>query len=305
MISPGLHESREAPQLELLRIGLGLALLASFVPLTPHLAELYGDRGWVSREAFSTLSLQAGWYSVFAWSRDPAALALLHAAFLTAAAAFTAGWAVRQIKWPLWILYVSYLNRNPAMVYGVDLLIANLLLLVCIAPCGRRLSIRPSGGGWPSGARAVVCLSLIRWQMAIVFFFTALQKLRGELWWSGEAVWVAINNAEFAHAPVAGWLAQHVWLAAGITHGALLVELAYPFLIWGALTRRWMLGAAIVFHLGTAALFGLYLFAWVAMVGHLSFAPAALAALNPFAALRPDRRARRAAPVPGTPAAPR
>jgi hypothetical protein len=177
------------------------------------------------------------------------------------------------VKWPLWLLYASYLNRNPAIVYGVDLLIANLLLLVCIAPVGRWPALGATNARWPSGPRAAVCLALVRWQMAIVFFFTGAQKLRGESWWSGEAVWVVINNAEFAHAPLAGWFAQHFWLVNITTHGALLVELAYPFLIWGARTRPWILGAAIVFHLGTAALFGLYLFAWVAIVGHLSFMP--------------------------------
>jgi len=180
---------------------------------------------------------------------------------------------VRWVKWPVWLLYVSYLNRNPAIVYGVDLLLANLLLVVCMAPVGRWSPLDPAGGSWPSGPRATVCLALVRWQMAIVFFFTAAQKLRGDLWWSGEAVWVVVNNPEFSHAPIAGLLAERAWLITLSTHGALLVELSYAFLIWGARTRRWMLGAIIVFHLGPAAVFGLYLFAWVAVVGHLSFLP--------------------------------
>lgn len=271
-----LTASRGAAQLELLRIALGLALLASFLPLTPHLAELYGDDGWVSREAFTTLSLDAGWYSLFAWCRGPAALTLVHAVFLSMAVAFTAGWGVRWVKWPLWLLYLSYLNRNPAIVYGADLLMASLLLPVCVAPSRRLDEPFADPGGAPSGVRAAVCLALVRWQMAIVFFFTAAHKLRGELWWSGEAVWVVVNNVEFAYAPVAGWLAGHVWLVPIATHGVLLVELAYPFLIWNSRARPWVLGAAIVFHLGTAALFGLYLFAWVAIAGHLSFAPEGL-----------------------------
>lgn len=258
--------SRDAPQLELLRIGLGLAILVIFIPLTPHLEELYGDDGWVSRKAFETLRLEDGWYSALAYCHGSTILMVVHASFLTTAVAFTMGWAVRWVKWPLWLLYVSYLNRSPALVYGVDLLIANLLLVVCIAPVGR----------WPTGPRARVCLILVRWQMALVFFFTAVQKLRGELWWSGDAVWVALNNTEFSHTAITEGLAQHFWLVNVATHAALLFELAYPFLIWGCRTRAWMLIAAITFHLGTAVLFGLYLFAWVAIVGHLSFVPTRL-----------------------------
>lgn len=268
--------SRDAPQLELLRIGLGLALLASFVPLSPHVGELYGDDGWVSREAFETVRLAHGWYSAFAWCHGSTTLMLLHTAFLTTAVAFTMGWAVRWVKWPLWLFYVSYLNRNPALVYGVDLLIANLLFIVCIAPIGRWPAAGADAVEWPSGPRAGVCLALVRWQMAVVFFFTAVQKLRGELWWSGTAVWVALNNREFSHTAITEVLAEHFWLVNVATHGALLFELSYSFLIWGRRTRLWMVSGAIAFHLSTAAFFGLYLFAWVAIVGHLSFVPARL-----------------------------
>jgi hypothetical protein len=213
---------------------------------------------------------------VFAWGHGSTILQLIHASFLATAVAFTMGWGVRWVKWPLWLLYVSYLNRNPALVYGVDLLTASLLLVVCIAPIGRWPAASADAVGWPSGPRARVCLALVRWQMAVVFFFTAVQKLRGELWWSGTAVWVALNNTEFSHTAITQVLAEHVWLVTVTTHGALLFELAYAFLIWGRRTRPWMLGAAIAFHLSTAALFGLYLFAWVAIVGHLSFVPAHL-----------------------------
>ena len=266
-------ESPDAPQLELLRAALGIALLANFAPLTFDLAELYGDGGWISREAFVAASVDTGWYSVLAWVRGPNQLAALHVAFLAAALAFTVGWGVGRVKWPLWVLYLSYLNRNPAVVYGADLLLANLLLVVCVAPVGRGLRLGGTVGRWPSGPRAAVCLTLVRWQMALVFFFTAAQKLRGDLWWSGEAVWVVITNAEFAHPGLTRMLAEHFWFVTVATYATLVFELAYPFLIWGRRTRRSILGAAIVFHLGTAALFGLYLFAWVAIAGHMAFVP--------------------------------
>lgn len=264
-------ESQKAPQLEVLRIALGLALMATFAPLTLDLSAFYGDNGWISREAFAAVSLDTGWPSVFAWVRQPATLVIVHMAFLLGILAFILGWAVRWIKWPLWVLYISYLNRNPAVVYGVDLLTANLLFLVCVAPVGRWLIARPVWDRPPTGPRAAVCLALVRWQMAVVFFFSAIQKLRGELWWSGDAIWVVLNNAEFAQLPAADFIAHNLWLGALATHGCLLIELAYPFLIWGRRTRPWLLGAAITLHLATALLFGLYLFAWVAIAGHLAF----------------------------------
>jgi HTTM domain len=263
-------EAYRAPQLELLRLGLGIALLVGLGGLTPELGELFGDTGWVSRHAFMTLRVEAGWPSIFAWVHTPAELAAVHALFLAGALAFTLGWGVRWVKWPLWALYVSYLNRAPALVYGVDLLVANLLLLVCVAPVGGWLVVGRRGGAPPAGPRAAVCLALVRWQMAMVLFWSAVEKLRGPLWWSGEALWVAANNAEFANLP-SRWLAAHFGLTVLAAYGALLVELAYPFLVWGRRTRPWALGAAVALHLGIAVVMGLQLFAWVTIVGHLGF----------------------------------
>jgi hypothetical protein len=266
-------ENRQAPQLEVLRIGLGLALLASFAPLAGDIAALYGNDGWMSRDAFTVISLSGGWLSLFAWFGGPLGLTLAYIGFIAGAVAFTVGIAVRWVKWPLWALYVSWLNRNPALVYGADLLLANLLFIVCIAPVGRSLVVGRGAGSPPAGPRATICLALVRWQMAIVFFFSAIQKLRGSLWWSGDALWVAVNNVEFAQLPVAGMIASNLWLGVLLTHTVLLVELAYPFLIWGRRTRPWALCAAIALHAGTAILLGLWLFAWVAIAGHLAFLP--------------------------------
>ena len=279
-------ERQEAPQLEGLRIGLGIALLASFAPLVRDITALYGDAGWMSRDAFTEISLDAGWYSAFALIGHPLGLTLVYAGFLAAALAFTIGWAVRWVKWPLWALYVSWLNRNPALVYGADLLLANLLFLACVAPIGRSLRLGRANDSPPAGPRAAVCLALVRWQMAIVFFFTAIQKLRGSLWWSGDAFWVAINNVEFAQLPVAGFIAGNLWLGVLVTHSVLVIELAYPFLVWDRRSRPLILGAAIALHLATALVFGLWLFAWVAIAGHLAFlsqVPRALAVPSFFA----------------------
>lgn len=263
-------EECQAPQLEVLRIGLGIALLVGIGGLTPELGELFGDTGWVSRRAFMALSVDAGWPSVFVWVRTPAAQAAMHALFLVACLAFTLGWWVRWVKWPLWGLYISYLNRDPGLVYGVDQLLAVLLLVVCAAPVGEWMVVGRRGGAPPAGPRAAVCLFLARWQMALIYLFSAGAKLRGPLWWSGEALWVAVNNVEFANLP-SGWLAAHFGVVILFTYGALLVELSYPFLVWGPRTRPWALGAIVVLHVGIAALLGLYFFAWVAIAGHLVF----------------------------------
>src|SRR5260370_1019475 len=114
------------------------------------------------------------------------------------------------------------------------------------------------------------CLRLSQLQVAVLFFFSGVEKVRGDAWWHGYAVWMALTNQEFSNVPI-GWLASHFWIVNLLTQGTMFFEVAYPFLIWGRATRPFFLVGAILLHLGMAVMMGLYLFSFVMIVVHLSF----------------------------------
>ena len=66
-------------------------------------------------------------------------------------------------------------------------------------------------------------------------------------------------------------LASQYWLVNVGTYGTILIELAFPFLIWQKSTRPYLLAAALVLHAQFAVLMGLYYFSFVMMMGHMSF----------------------------------
>ena len=72
--------------------------------------------------------------------------------------------------------------------------------------------------------------------MAIIFFSAGIEKLHGEMWWSGEAPWAALNNNEVAFLHM-GLLADQFWIVNLMAFGTILIELAYVFLIWGFKVR--------------------------------------------------------------------
>ena len=51
----------------------------------------------------------------------------------------------------------------------------------------------------------------------------------------------------------------------------MLIEIAFPFLIWQRRTRPYLLAAAIFLHLQFAFLMNLYYFSFVMIMGHMSF----------------------------------
>lgn len=268
--------------LDVIRIGLGLCLLFAYGGLTPHLVALYGDQGWVPRAAMELYLQSPLHHSLHYHLTGADQLRTVHAIMLLSCLLFTTGTLTPVAKWLVLFGHVSYAYRNPLITYGLDSILASALLLLCLAPIGSTLSVdrwlrrrlaRRRGLEPPAPHRSPFNFTirrLLQIQMAVVLLFSAIEKLRGEYWWSGEAVWVAVNNYEFTNLPVA-WLAHTYGLVNLLTYGALGLELAYPFLIWQRATRPLLLGGAIALHAGIAAMMGLYLFSAAMIVGHLSF----------------------------------
>jgi predicted DCC family thiol-disulfide oxidoreductase YuxK len=277
------QDSPTAP-LEIVRIGIGMAVLFHFGMATPFLFDLWGDAGWMPPE-FAHLYIQAPWMqSVFFYFMAPWQWIAFHAVFLLSCAAFTLGWRTSWVKWIVLLGQISYDHRNLTIVYGADSIIACLLFILCLAPIGRAVSLDrvravhaakranlaatlpPYTSPW-----AGACIRLMQIQMALLFFYSATDKLRVDEWWTGDAIWLATSTYEFYHPHLLHLLARHYWLVNVGTYATLLIELAFPFLIWQRRTRPYLLAAAIFLHLMFAILLRLIYFSFAMTVGHMSF----------------------------------
>jgi predicted DCC family thiol-disulfide oxidoreductase YuxK len=268
--------------LELARIGIGAALLFHYALATPHLFEIWGDAGWAPRER--VLENHDPWVqSIFFYFGAPWQLVAFHGFFLLCCAAFMVGWRTSWVKWVVLIGQISYDHRNPMLAYGVDWILANLLFILCLAPIGRALSLDrvreiraakaqnlearlpPFSSPW-TGA----CTRLMQIQVAVLFFYSGITKLGGEDWWNGDAVWNVFIIDEYYSRIVLDVLASHYWLVNIATYATVLIEIAFPFLIWQRSTRPYMLAASVLLHLMFAVLMALYYFSIVMVMGHMS-----------------------------------
>jgi predicted DCC family thiol-disulfide oxidoreductase YuxK len=275
--------SRPTTPLEIARIGIGAAMLVHYALATPYLSELWGETGWMPYAR--VMELHDPWkQSLFFYFRSPWQLIAFHALFLFGCTAFTLGWRTSWVKWVLLIGHISYDYRNPALTYGADKILACLLFILCLAPVGRALSLDrvravrkakrenleavlpPYKSAW-----AGACTRLMQIQMATVFFFSAISKLRGDDWWSGDAVWVVFTTNEHYNRLAMDVLAPLYWLVNIATYGTLLIEIAFPFLIWQRATRPYLLAGALFLHAQFGLLMGLFYFSLAMMMGHMSF----------------------------------
>lgn len=269
--------------LDLIRIGLGAAIFIHYAIATPYLFFFWGDSGMMPREIAMQYLVNPWIQSVFFYFDAPWQWIAFHGFFLFCCGAFTVGWRTAWVKWIVLIGQVSYDHRNLAIPYGVDIILACLLLILCIAPIGRAMSLdraravravklKQLDATLPryTSPLASACTRLMQIQMAVLFFYSALSK-RADDWFDGDAIWLVLTTNEYYNYFIVDLLARHYWLVNLATFATITIEISYPFLIWQQRTRPYLLTAAIFLHLQFAVFLGLFYFAFVMIMGHASF----------------------------------
>ena len=277
-------QPRPTTPLEIARIGVGSAILFHYGMATPFLFVFWGDTDWMPRDV-ALMYLDGPWMqSVFFYFSAPWQWIAFHIFFLLCCAAFVVGWRTSWVKWIVLVGHISYDYRNLTLSYGAESIAACLLFILCLAPVGRAMSLDrvravraakranleatlpPYTGPW-----AGACTRLMQIQMAVLFLYSGIEKIRGDEWWSGDALWWAFTTTEFYHDPLLALFAQQYWLVTVGTYASIVIEIAFPFLIWQRATRPYLLAAAIFLHVSFAVLLGLVYFSFIMSMGHMSF----------------------------------
>ena len=277
-------QERSTLPLELSRIGIGAALLVNYSLATPYLFYFWGESAWIPNATISNYVNYPWMQSIFHCLTSPWKSSIFHAILLLSSAAFMVGWRTSWVKWIVFIGEVSYDQRNIVLVYGANQILCSLLFILCLAPIGRALSLDrvrevreakhkdadakllPNYSVW-----AGACVRLMQIQMATVFFYSATEKLRGNDWRNGDAIWLVFSNIDYYNRFLLDLFASHYWLVNVATYGTILAEIAFPILIWQSATRPYLLAAAIFLHIQIGLFMGLLYFSFIMIMGHMSF----------------------------------
>jgi predicted DCC family thiol-disulfide oxidoreductase YuxK len=258
--------------------------LINYSIATPFLFEFWGETGWMPVKFASEYANDPWTQSIFFYFTSPWQLLVFHIAFLLSCAALIVGWRTAWVKWIVLVGELSYSSRNSVVTYGVDQILASLLFILCLAPIGRAMSLDrvravreaklanldavlpPFTSRW-TGA----CTRLMQLQMAILFFYSGIEKIRGDHWWYGNAAWATFSNMDFFNRPVLDFLAAHYWVVNLASYSTIMIELGFAFLIWQRATRPYLLSLAIFLHLMIALFMRMPYFSSVMIMGHMSF----------------------------------
>ena len=320
--------------LGLIRILAGAMLLYTHLIWGLDLESFFGPRAWLSHRAVRSyeqslagpaeaaapeegqpseeLSAEPpSGYTSFAWSvfdfvDSRAVLWSVHIAALVTFALLMVGYRTRTVSILAFILLVSYVNRTPAALFGLDQINGMLAMYLMVGPSGaawsvdRWLAERKAGRPLLVEPRvgANLAIRLIQLHMCVIYFFAAMGKLEGATWRDGSAIWFSFANLEYQSLDMT-WMCRWPLSVNFMTHLTVYWELFFCVLIWPRLTRPLVLLLAVPLHLGIALCMGMMTFGLIMLVGCLAFVSPALVRImvrrlsglthrNPAATLAPS-----------------
>ncbi len=177
-----------------LRITLGVVLLLDLLYRAGDIEAYYTDAGAYPLEVYEATYPQFNGLSIHALSGE---LWFQQFLFLVAgvfAVALIVGYRTRLVAAVSLVLLFSLHARNPAVLNGGDRLLRVLLLIALVTPMGERWSIDALRRGSARPAVASFATAALLVQPVVVFTQNAILKHRGDTWYSGDAVQIALAN---------------------------------------------------------------------------------------------------------------
>jgi hypothetical protein len=286
------------------RIVFGLIMIANLAYMAVDLDYWYTNvgllRGTEIREVAGPFR-----FSVLHYYQDPLFVRCWFGAAALAAAALVVGWHTRVMAVVFYILMLSIHHRDIPTNSGADALVTVMSFYMVLCPSGAAYSLDAWRASRKRGTLAEPLVPawpqrLIQLQLCLVYLSTAMWKCRGGSWADGTALHYVMHNTEVGHFDFSA-LAQYRLLVDALTHGALMIELAIPFLLWFRPTRRWVIFAGLSLHAGIHILVNIPIFGELMTACYLLFLEpdeldALLRRLNP---LRWFDRSRASVPLSG------
>lgn len=263
-------EEGDASAAAAVRVGFGLTCLFLLWDLWPVLDLLMGPAGY-----YGTLDPR------YVDATDPGrllfrfdsalALRVWFWGFAVAATCVTLGLVTRAAVLASLFGLILFQRRNPFMLFGADGVLAHVALWVACLRSGRAWSLDAALRAGPARRPRTIPLWPIRTlqiQMALIYFVAAVAKLGTVSWRDGSAVYYALHAMGSELIP---GILEHQGLLTGMTYATVVIELAFPFLVFRSSTRWLGLGSVALLQVGIDGLMGIRFFGIVMYLGLLAF----------------------------------
>jgi hypothetical protein len=266
--------------LAVMRIGVGIALMAKVLSEFGVLDMLYGSHGLVPIEVSSLVShgilptFTKLAYFTSGLCSETASLKILFATYFVFALLMTVGLFTRISVFICWLFQLTVINSSLYTSYGYEYLVMAMLFYSLIFPTGRYYSMDRliRGEPYPADPDLPIYHLVIQIHLCFVYFATGVAKEVMPTWHDGSYLWSVTSHPQFSTvwAPMARTLLSFGSVAAIMSWFIVILEIVYPFGLWFRRTARPLLIFTILMHVYIAVAIGLWIFGWVMIVFNLA-----------------------------------
>ncbi|MEY2481785.1 MAG: hypothetical protein QOK24_313 [Verrucomicrobiota bacterium] len=261
--------------LALLRIGIGIALLAKLCLEFRSILTLYGELGLIQWEVAAItahdhlpdLRLLASIFSRFGINANTSVY-IVFAIYAFSLICLILGFLTRLSAAVAWICLLAACATAMASAYGVDAFGIIGLFYCVVMPVSSCWALTPQRIGTAPWATSL-SIRFVQLHLCVVYLASGYFKMRGSQWWTGEAMWRVLRMPEFRQYDL-GWLSNVPLVFVGMSWFTLLIETGYPLMIWHrTIGRAWFI-CIIMMHAGIAIFMGLWVFSAAMIVLNVS-----------------------------------
>lgn len=161
---------------------------------------------------------------------------------------FTLGWTRRPLIFLAWVLHLGFMQRNYAASMGVDSMMMVFLFYFSFVEVWKKEN---------HDALSRLMIRMTQVHLAIIYYYTGIEKLRGTTWWEGSALWLVFNNTQITLWDLT-WMAHFPFLLALLAHVTVVWEIFFPAAIINPRTKYLWLLMGFGFHVGIALVLDLW-----------------------------------------------
>lgn len=259
----------------LARIGFGLLIIYFYMIHYSQRDYLWGPNGLINFDIFIEGLNNSNSFSLYALSRSELYFDIIFHIGIIAALLFTLGYKGRFISIINFILVFSIHERNHMILDGGDNITRIILFYLIFAQTTKYLSIdsylvkkrnKSSESSFYSNALHNFAVLASITQLCVLYLNSAYYKVMGEVWQNGTAIYYILQVEEFSHPFFRSIINSSDFLIVAGTYATLLVQMAFPFLLFNKKTKYIGLILVVGMHLGIAIVMGLYTFSATMLV---------------------------------------
>lgn len=268
-----LNDPASANILAHFRIGVGVFALLQTLVLLPDWVALYGPDGiipWQIAEHLSTTYTPSVGHAARLLSHfqisPQVSLYIVTIVYLASLLGLVVGYKTRLMGVVAYLMHLMLNTTGHFIAYGVETFMHIALFYCMVLPVGASLSVDAKQSSTIiSPVVTTLGVRVVQIHLCIMYMACGIEKALGPQWWSGEAIWVAMQQDQF-HRVNIDWMARLPLVPKILCIGTLLVETLYPLGMYWKKTRHYWLMAIVGMHLFIGIFLGLYLFAALMIV---------------------------------------